>query len=119
MQRVIRQGHKDGFVDLKGGSVYHGIERLQRASLIDPVQPSREGSRPERTIYRLTDLGEREVLAWLRELLAQPARETSQFLAAVSYVAQLAPDDARDQLAERANRLELALVSLDAEDCVN
>src|SRR6266700_3691399 len=101
MQRLIRQRHKDAFLDLKRGSLYHAIERLQRAGLIDPVETSREGRRPERTIYRLTDLGEREVLDWLRELLAQPARETSQFVAAVSFLAQLTPEDARDQLSER------------------
>jgi DNA-binding PadR family transcriptional regulator len=114
MQRLIRQRHKDEFLDLKPGSIYHAIERLQRADLIEPVETSREGKRPERTVYRLTELGQREVLDWLRELLARPVREKSQFLAAMSHVAHLTPEDARDQLKERANRLEVAMVALDA-----
>jgi DNA-binding PadR family transcriptional regulator len=114
MQRLIRQRHKDTFLDLKRGSLYHAIDRLQRGALIVPQETSREGRRPERTVYRLTDLGEREVLDWLRELLAKPVCETSQFVAAVSFLAQLTPEDARDQLAERAVRLELAIVGLDA-----
>jgi DNA-binding PadR family transcriptional regulator len=114
MRRLIRQRHKDDFLDLKRGSLYHVIERLERKGLIDVVQTSREGRRPERTTYRLTEQGEREVLDWLREMVARPAHEASQFLAAVSYLAQLTPEDARDQLSERAGRLELALVSLDA-----
>ena len=114
MQRLIRQRHKDEFLDLKPGSLYHAIDRLQRANLIEPVETSRDGKRPERTVYRLTELGEREVLDWLRELLAQPVREKSQFLAAMSHVAHLPPEDARDQLKERANRLEVAIVALNA-----
>jgi DNA-binding PadR family transcriptional regulator len=114
MQRLIRQRHKDDFLDLKRGSLYHAIERLQRAGLIEVWETSREGKRPERTVYRLTEQGERERLEWLRELLARPIPETSQFLAAVSYLAQLTPEDARDQLSVRAGRLELELVSLNA-----
>jgi DNA-binding PadR family transcriptional regulator len=114
MQRLIRQRHKDDFLDLKRGSMYHAIERLQRAGLIAVVETSREGKRPERTVYRLTDEGERELLDWLRELIAKPICETSQFTAAVSYLAQLTPEDAQDQLSERVGRLEMTLVSFNA-----
>jgi DNA-binding PadR family transcriptional regulator len=114
MQRLIRQRHKDDFLDLKRGSLYHAIERLLRAGLIEVWETSREGKRPERTVYRLTEQGERERLEWLRELLARPVPETSQFMAAVSYLAQLTAEDARDQLSVRAGRLELELVSLNA-----
>src|SRR6516164_2293319 len=96
MQRLIRQCHKDEFLDLKRGSLYHAIDRLQRAGLIEVVETSREGQRPERTIYRLTENGEREVFDWLRELLAKPAREPSQFLAALSFLPNLTPEDALD-----------------------
>jgi DNA-binding PadR family transcriptional regulator len=114
MQRLIRQRHKDDFLELKRGSLYHAIERLERAALIDPVETSREGRRPERTVYRLTEEGEREVLDWLREMLAKPAHEPSQFLAAMSFIPHLSPEDAVDQLSERVHRLQFGLVSLDA-----
>jgi len=114
MQRLIRQRHKDNFLDLKRGSLYHAIERLERGGLIDPVETSREGRRPERTVYRLTETGEREVLDWLREMLAKPAHEPSQFLAAMSFIPHLSAEDAADQLSLRAHRLEMGLVSLSA-----
>src|SRR6516162_1011722 len=75
MQRLIRQRKNDNFLDLKRGSLYHAIGRLQRAGLIEVVSTTREGRRPERTTYRLTEAGAHEVLAWLRELLANPARD--------------------------------------------
>jgi DNA-binding PadR family transcriptional regulator len=114
MQRLIRQCHKDEFLDLKRGSLYHAIERLQRAGLIDVVETSREGRRPERTVYQLTEAGELEVLNWLRELLAKPVSEPSQFLAALSFLPHLSTEDALDQLHERASRLEMAIIGLDA-----
>ena len=113
MQRLIRLRHKDEFLDLKRGSLYHAIERLQRAGLIEIVETSREGRRPERTTYRLSERGELEVLDWLRELLAKPVREPSQFLAALNFLFHLTAEDAVDQLHARASRLELEILTLD------
>jgi DNA-binding PadR family transcriptional regulator len=114
MQRLIRQRHKDDFLDLKRGSLYHAIERLERAAFIEPMGTSREGRRPERTVYRLTEKGEQEVLDWLRELLAKPARDPSQFLAALSFVLHLSAEDVIDQLSERVKRIQMELVGLNA-----
>jgi DNA-binding PadR family transcriptional regulator len=114
MQRLIRQRHKDEFLDLKRGSLYHAIERLQRAGLIDVVETIREGRRPERTTYRLSEQGEVEVVEWLRELLAKPLPEPTPFLAALSFMPHLTAEDAIDQMQARANRLELVILALDA-----
>jgi DNA-binding PadR family transcriptional regulator len=112
MQRLIREWHKDDFLDLKRGSLYHAIERLRAAGLIEAVQTSREGRRPERTVYRITAPGEQEMTAWLRELLANPARSPTQFYAALSFLPALAPADALEQLDARAGLLEAEVAHL-------
>ena len=66
---------------------------IDRAGLIEPIATTREGRRPERTVYRLTGAGGDELVAWLRELLAKPVHEPSQFFAAVSLLLYLPPDD--------------------------
>jgi DNA-binding PadR family transcriptional regulator len=114
MQRLIRQRKNDNFLDLKRGSLYHAIERLEKAGLIEVVATSREGRRPERTTYRLTEEGGREVLAWLRELLANPARDSVQFFAGLSFLAHLSPEDALEQLEARAGLLQGEVASMDA-----
>src|SRR5262245_60377410 len=101
MQRLIRQRKKDEFLDLKRGSLYHAIGRLQRAGLIEVVSVSREGRRPERTVYRLTSEGEQERLSWMRELLSNPAHDSTQFFAALSFIALMHPDDVREHLEVR------------------
>ncbi len=114
LQRLIRRRKKDDFLDLKRGSLYHNIERLRNAGLIAAVETNREGRRPERTVYRLTGEGERELITWLRELLANPARDSIQFVAALSFLGHLHTKDALEQLNGRAGRLESDIQSLDA-----
>ena len=114
MQRLIRQRHKDEFLDLKKGSLYHAIERLKKAELIEEVSTTREGRRPERTVYRITEAGESELQDWLRGLLAQPAHEPSSFIAAMSFVAHLSPEEVIDQLEIRTNQLDCGIVALEA-----
>jgi DNA-binding PadR family transcriptional regulator len=106
IQRLIREYHKDEFLDLKRGSLYHAIAQLHGAGLIDPVETTREGRRPERTVYRLTESGEREMRTWLRQLLAKPLRDTNQFFAALSFLAVLPPAEAADRLQERLAALD-------------
>jgi DNA-binding PadR family transcriptional regulator len=114
IQRLIREWHKDEFLDLKRGSLYHAIEPLRQAGLIDPVGTSREGRRPERTVYRLTEDGEREVLDWLRELLARPVREPTSFFAALSFLPHLPPEAVMQHLEERVGLLAAEVAGLSA-----
>jgi DNA-binding PadR family transcriptional regulator len=114
MQRLIRERRKDKFLDLKRGSLYHAIGRLRAAGLIEAVATLRDGRRPERTVYRLTGAGRDELVTWLRELLAIPVHEPSQFFAAVSLIVYLPPKDVLKELSERAGRLEAEIAGLDA-----
>jgi DNA-binding PadR family transcriptional regulator len=111
MQRLIRESKKDDFLDLKRGSLYHNITRLESAGLIEPVETSRAGRRPERTTYRLTGSGEQELLSWLRELLASPAQGVIPFQATLSFLAHLSPRDAEKLLTSREQSLEKELES--------
>lgn len=108
VQRLMRERHQDHILDLKRGSLYHAIDRLERAGLIEATETSREGRRPERTTYRITESGLDELLDWLRELLARPTRDSSEFIAAIDFLGHLPPD-------EVTSLLEGRLVLLEAE----
>src|SRR6476660_9161950 len=86
IQRLLRERHKDELLVLKRGSLYHAINRLLLAGLIETVSTGRAGRRPERTTYRITDEGERHLLQWLRQMVAVPRREASDFMTAVSFL---------------------------------
>ncbi len=114
MQRLIRQRKKDDFLELKRGSLYHNIDRLQGSGFIEQVATSREGRRPERTVYRLTSDGERALILWLNELLANPALGPVQFLAALGFLGHLPSEDVVKQLSARMALLEAKVQSIDA-----
>lgn len=111
MQRLVRQRHKEDFLDLKRGSLYHAIDRLVRDRFIEAESTEREGRRPERTVYRLTEAGDTELQDWLALLLSKPARDASPFVAALSFLGHLSPQEAVDHLDIRARDLECRLVA--------
>jgi DNA-binding PadR family transcriptional regulator len=112
MQRLLRERHEDEVLGLKRGSLYNAINRLTRSGLIEPTAVGREGRRPERTTYRLTATGKREFVRWLRQRIATPQREPSEFMGSISFLVHLTPDDAVAQLVSRAQALEAQIEAL-------
>lgn len=105
MQRLLRLRHKDDILVLKRGSLYHAIGRLERNGLIEVEETSREGKRPERTTYRITPVGLSTFLDVLRNIVATPKRESSQGMAAMSFLVHLEPKETARLLEERARNL--------------
>src|SRR6267143_5792028 len=90
--KMKERGH-DQVIRLKGGSIYDTVERLEDGGFITSQAPSREGRRPERTVYAITDNGRDEIRDWLAELLAEPVHEYPQFGAALAFFAVLEKDE--------------------------
>jgi DNA-binding PadR family transcriptional regulator len=106
MVSTMRERGKHESVRLRYSSLYSVVEALVREGLISPRETVREGRRPERTIYELTEEGRVEFLDWLRELLSVPAKEYTQFAAGLTFLPALPPDEASVLLDERVRRLE-------------
>jgi DNA-binding PadR family transcriptional regulator len=96
---------------LTTGSLYHAIDRLERDGLIEAVETSREGRRPERTTYQLTDTGRDAFAERLRAMVAEPAIEYPQYAVAVAFLHTLERTDALVQLRRRAITLEASLAA--------
>ena len=106
MASTLKQRGKERSIKLRYGSLYTVIGQLEREGLIEAAGSDRDGGRPERTTYRITDAGETEMSSWLRALLAEPVKEYPQFEAALSLLPALPPKDVQLLLAERLGRLE-------------
>lgn len=105
MAAVMRERGKDRDMAIKWGSLYTVVQNLEKHGFVEPVEVTRQGARPERTVYRITDAGRRELVDWTRELIAEPHTERTRFVAGLSVLAALAPHDAQAVLAQRAQRL--------------
>jgi hypothetical protein len=81
---------------------------------ISAQETSREGKRPERTVYALTVAGYDELRDWMRELVQEPVKEFPQFEAALSLLPVLPPDEAVALLRSRAARLATRITQLEA-----
>ncbi|MBO0683798.1 MAG: PadR family transcriptional regulator [Candidatus Dormibacteraeota bacterium] len=89
MQVLMRERGHDRVLKLRGASLYDSVERLQRLGLAEPLETSREGRRPERTVYRITPSGRVHMREWLRQALSEPESEYPRFGAALAFVGAL------------------------------
>jgi DNA-binding PadR family transcriptional regulator len=102
---MLGRGH-DRAVRLKESSLYDTVARLANLGFIEMVEVSREGRRPERTVYAITQSGRDELLIWLRDLVSVPSPEYPNFAAALMFVYALGKDGAIAALIKRAAILE-------------
>jgi DNA-binding PadR family transcriptional regulator len=106
MATVMRERGKERDMALKWGSLYTVVGSLHRHGFLEVVENARHGARPERTVYRITDEGRRELRDWVRELIAVPEREPPRFEAGLSVCAVLPPGEVTELLRQRLARLD-------------
>ncbi len=73
--QTLRQRAKQESVRLNYGSLYAVVEGLEKKGFIKATGTLREGKRPQRTVYEITENGAREMNDWMTELIGVPAKE--------------------------------------------
>ena len=114
MSMTLRERRKDESVRLNFGSLYSVVDSLVKHGLIEAASTEREGNRPTRTVYRITDAGATEAIDWLTDLVRTPAKEFPQFEAALSFLPLLGPDDVVRLLRLRQTSLERQVAGLES-----
>jgi DNA-binding PadR family transcriptional regulator len=112
MASTMRDRHHDMFIRLNFGTLYHTVEVLERDGWIVPIEREKEGRRPERTIYQLTESGHEVLLRWLSELLSKPMREYPHFAAGLMFMHHLAASEAAVNLRDRTGSLDAHIAKL-------
>jgi DNA-binding PadR family transcriptional regulator len=105
---TLRDRNKEDSIRLNFGSLYAVIKSLEKHGFIVVDRVEREGKRPERIVYALTEAGDRETSEWLRELLEKPAKEYPAIETGLSLLPLLPP-------AEVSSLLRRRLASLDRD----
>ena len=106
MSSTLKFRHKEDSIRINYGSLYAVVDSLVRKGLIEERERIREGRRPERTVYGLTDTGAAALHRWLGELIAEPSPQFTDFEAALSLMPALPPDLVGQLLAARLKALE-------------
>jgi len=115
MATTMRSYGKERSIKLNYGSLYTVVGNLAKHGLIEAMGAGREGRRPERTVYRITEAGRAELDDWMAELIAVPVKEYPQFEAALAELAVLPPGRVLELLRERVRALEKAIAEVRAE----
>ena len=116
MLLLIAQRREERLVKVRPGTLYHTVSRLNSAGLLQQVGTDRDGNRPERTVYRITDAGRARLADRLRNMLATPAAEYPAFPLAIAEAHNLSREEVaqllhrrRDTLADNLTELSDAL----------
>jgi DNA-binding PadR family transcriptional regulator len=115
LQRLVRDRRLDQSFRAGGmpRALYHAVDRLGRRRLVEPAETTREGNRPERTVYRITDEGRDEFQARLLGLLETPVAEHPVLPAALALLAYLTPSTVLDALEARTVSLMGEIAQMD------
>ena len=106
LRLLIRERGIESVVKIGGASIYDAMERLEKVGFIEAGATTREGRRPERTVYTITEAGRDELRVWMAELLAEPVDEYPQFAAALAFVIGVGRQQGLELLRWRAGLLE-------------
>src|SRR5262245_59107401 len=113
MQKLIGTFGKDRVVNIRSrATLYATVQRLVRLGLVQGKATVPTEGWPDRKVYEITDAGTQAADRWLREMLHTPADDYPEFIAAVSQIFFLTPDDARAELELRAQQLSEQLAEV-------
>jgi DNA-binding PadR family transcriptional regulator len=116
LQKTLEAQGKDRVVNVRArASLYQTLDRLVRHGLVEAAETTRVESYPDRVVYAITPAGRKVAHEWLRESLRSTEGEFPEFLAAVSILFGLPPDEARAELEARAEKLDASLRDTRAE----
>jgi DNA-binding PadR family transcriptional regulator len=104
----------DRIVKVRPGSLYHVVSRLAEEKLIRPTGTGRDGKRPERTTFEITQAGTAALTERVRELVATPVNEFPQFVVALAEIHHLDTHTAVAAVRSRISALDDSVAELRA-----
>ncbi|WET80489.1 PadR family transcriptional regulator [Amycolatopsis sp. QT-25] len=111
MAQLMKERYVSTRVKVKAGSLYHAVDRLAENGFVEVVETQRDGKRPERTVYAMTEAGRDEFVDRAQDMLATPAEEYPEYLSALAAIDELGRETTLTQLRHRVLRLQAAIAS--------
>jgi DNA-binding PadR family transcriptional regulator len=113
IKRMIEQIMGD-WTNIAFGSIYFALKKLAEEGFVEKAGTEQEGSRPSRTVYRITDAGREEFLRLLRKMWDSVERQTFAFDIGLSFMSALPIEEVKGHLRKRVTHLEHILQYLEA-----
>jgi len=106
MYQLLVARSQDKTVKLRPGTLYHAINWLESAGFVVATGTEREGNRPERTTYAISDAGREALRRSVVAMLTEPAEEFPEFTVAMGEAHNLPRKVVLEALRERVAFVE-------------
>jgi DNA-binding PadR family transcriptional regulator len=103
-RRLLSRG-ATSWANVAPGSIYNALKTLVREGFLEDLGKDRQGARPERTCFRLTETGEKEYERLLRDTLREARLPNHPLLAALAFLPDVPPTELAETLRDRATAL--------------
>ncbi|MGJ4845079.1 PadR family transcriptional regulator [Leifsonia sp. Le1] len=114
MYQTLVQRSEERVVKVRPGSLYHTVDRLAGQGLVRAIGTEREGNRPERTTYEITENGYLVLTERVAEILATPINEYPEFPLALGESHNLPVESVIQLLRNRVALIRADLAAMDA-----
>lgn len=105
---------EDQLAKFRAGTLYHAVDRLATNELIEVHEIRREGNRPERTVYAITEQGRRALTENLERILETRPEEYPELYLALSEAHGLPRNRVAELLERRVATMRADLADVEA-----
>jgi DNA-binding PadR family transcriptional regulator len=114
MRHRIRVQEIDRVMKVTHGTLYSTVDRLTAAGMIEPFETSRDGRRPERTVYEITESGRDQLFDAIRDGLMRAKPDYPSLALSLTFASLLGPEEVAALLEQRAVEAEANLSGMNA-----
>lgn len=114
MYQTLMQRSEDRIVKVRPGSLYHTVDRLAGQGLVRATGTEREGNRPERTTYEITERGTLALGERIAQSLGTPVNEYPEFPLVLGEAHNLPLDTVIALLRRRVSAIRADIEVMDA-----
>jgi DNA-binding PadR family transcriptional regulator len=112
IRRAAQMDHSDLWTDVKPGSLYGVLHRMEAEGLVRAVSTEQQGRFPARTVYEITAEGRRELQVQRDEALRGTRLKPDPFDLALLNTEDLAEEELRGMLVDRHEAFVAQLAAL-------
>ena len=111
IRRAAQTDRTELWADVKPGSLYGALHRMEAEGIVEAVRTEQEGKRPARTVYGITEEGRGELAAHRDEALREARLRPDPVDLALQFTGDLSEEALRSALVARRDSLASQLAS--------
>jgi len=112
--KQIIEEHMGDWTSIAFGSIYFALGKLSDEGLIEKIATEKEGNRPSRSVYQITEAGRSEFLRLLRKVWSEPEQQYFAIDIGLAFMNALPVDEIKGYLRQQVAQLEVVLQHLDS-----